>query len=334
MTRGSPAAAARKSKGKSERGSGRETIDHERREAALHAIARTQQGMITRAQLREVGVSDSLVRYRAHVRRFTRLHQGVYSLHPPPYTREQRWLAAVLACGPDAVLSDLTAATLWGVTEVTPREIHVTCGRRRIRPGLVVHKREVDPVDRKIRNGIPCTCMARVLIDVAAQLDEDGLEQLLVAAESMSLLNRKRLDELLEAHAGRPGTARLSRVAALAPILTRSELERIMVSILRQWKLPSPIGNHPIAVEGEVITVDFCWPEFGLVIETDGRRYHDGWEAAETDRSRDQLLAIAGWQVIRFTHSQLKSQRKRSGRRLKQVIDARREALQPTLPVI
>jgi very-short-patch-repair endonuclease len=54
-------------------------------------------------------------------------------------------------------------------------------------------------------------------------------------------------------------------------------------------------------VEGEEMEVDFVWRKHRVVVEVDGFRTHGTRQAFQRDRRRDQLLTLAGWEVIRFT---------------------------------
>jgi very-short-patch-repair endonuclease len=51
--------------------------------------------------------------------------------------------------------------------------------------------------------------------------------------------------------------------------------------------------------------VDFHWPELGLVVETDGLRYHRTPTQQARDRRRDQAHTAAGLTPLRFTHHQV-----------------------------
>lgn len=51
--------------------------------------------------------------------------------------------------------------------------------------------------------------------------------------------------------------------------------------------------------------VDFFWPEHGIVVETDGLRYHRTPAQQARDRMRDQAHVVAGLKVLRFTHEQV-----------------------------
>lgn len=82
---------------------------------------------------------------------------------------------------------------------------------------------------------------------------------------------------------------------------TRSELERRFLLLCRQHRLPPPEVNVRIAG----LLVDFAWRDHGLVVETDGYRFHRGHVAFEDDRSRDLRLRQAGFDVIRLSYRQV-----------------------------
>jgi very-short-patch-repair endonuclease len=84
-------------------------------------------------------------------------------------------------------------------------------------------------------------------------------------------------------------------------VLTDSELERRFLPIARRAGLPSP--RTRAWVNGH--RVDFHWPELGLVVETDGLRYHRTATQQARDRRRDQEHVAAGAVVLRFTHAQV-----------------------------
>src|ERR1700712_1223549 len=77
------------------------------------AIAGRQHGLVTRAQLRKAGLSDTGVARELQRGRVHRIYRGVYAVGHTGLSREGRWMAAVLACGGDAVLSHRSAAELW-----------------------------------------------------------------------------------------------------------------------------------------------------------------------------------------------------------------------------
>ena len=159
-----------------------------------------QHGLVTTAQLAELGLSRPAIHKRVAKGRLFRVHRGVFSLTPPPLTKHQVWLAAVLAHGPHALLSDISSAELCGYADTSSLIAHVAVpeGSVRHREGVSVHRRSVDPRDVRMRDGILCTSADRTLIDLAPHRTEAELETLLVAAESLRLLKRNRLAELIE----------------------------------------------------------------------------------------------------------------------------------------
>ncbi len=285
---------------------------------AIEAVAGRQQHLLTSAQLCACGLSPRGVRDRVAAGRLHRIHPGVHCIHPPPFRREQRLLAAVLACGPGTSLSDLSAAFHLGIADVAPTPVHVcnAGGTGRTLRRLVVHRRAVASRDLLIVRGIPCTSAARIALDCAATLKADDLEALLLAADARRILNRRRLGELLQERRGQPGTAVLRRLITDDPVETRSLNERRMLMICRRFGVSEPLVNHRIDVGERHFYADFCWPHLRLVVEVDSWRWHGGRRAGESDADRDQLLSLAGWRVVRFTRDQVVAKAERTGRRL------------------
>ncbi|MFN8111822.1 MAG: type IV toxin-antitoxin system AbiEi family antitoxin domain-containing protein [Solirubrobacterales bacterium] len=273
-------------------------------ERRIATVAKQQLGLIRNDQLAAIGLSGAAVRKRSNAGRLYRVHHGVYSLAPPPLTRHQIWLAAVLACGPEALLSREPSAILQGFLQSGTLLPHVTVpdGAGRSREGITVHRSLVDTRDRRRVQGIPCTSADRVLVDLAPACDSIELETLLVAAESLGLVKRGRLGELVAEREGRPGMRRLADLLALEPGIARSWPEVHFLPVCFLAGVPHPLQNHPIPVAGEPrpLVVDFAWPEIGLVVELDSQRFHGDWASAMRDRERDQLLALAGWDCHRF----------------------------------
>jgi predicted transcriptional regulator of viral defense system len=82
-------------------------------DVAVAALATRQHGVVARRQLRELGLSDAAIANRLAAGRLHRVHHGVYALGHTVLAARGRWMAAVLAAGPHAVLSHASAAALW-----------------------------------------------------------------------------------------------------------------------------------------------------------------------------------------------------------------------------
>jgi very-short-patch-repair endonuclease len=264
-------------------------------------LAARQHGVVSRAQLLAAGLSSDAIVRRTAAGRLHRVHAGVYAVGHRLLMPHARYLAAVLACGDHAVLSHRSAATLWGLQPAGSGQIDVTIppGGSRKRRGLAIHvTRALDDVDVTDLEGIPCTSLARTLVDLAAVVNLRSLHRALEQALILRIFDHAPLEAALACANGRRGTGTLRRLLAeLAdePPLVRSELERRFLEVVRLARLPPPIVNGFVAG----YQVDFHWPAAHLVVETDGRAFHDHALAFERDRQRDLDLALAGWHVVR-----------------------------------
>lgn len=287
-------------------------------ELTIERIAGKQKHLIRLDQLLDAGVSPRSVSNWVARRRIFRIHRGVFATHSPPYDRRQRWLAAVFACGARAALSDLCAAHHLGLVDNSPfqPEVSVPGAGGREKDGITVHRRSIDPRDLSVRRGIPCTSPARTIIDCAGVLGADGTEDLIMAADSLRILSRRRLEELAHARRGTPGIGHVLALITDDPAEARTVNERRLRSICREFRVPLPLVNHPIRVGDRQFYADFCWPEQHLIVEADSWRWHGGRRASENDADRGQLLAVAGWNVVRFTRDQIKHERTQTGQRL------------------
>lgn len=156
--------------------------------------------------------------------------------------------------------------------------------------------------------GIPCTSLARTLLDLADVVSQRELERACDQAEVLQLFDLHALEDVLERARGRRGVRALRAALtgqATATTLTRSELEEGLLELCRAARLPAPQLNAWIALDGGGLEADFLWREQRLIVETDGRQVHTTSQAFERDRRRDQRLVLAGWRVVRFTWRQV-----------------------------
>jgi very-short-patch-repair endonuclease len=261
--------------------------------------------VVSAAQLHELGLTRDAIRRRREAGRLHPLHAGVYAVGHSAVGGHGRWLAAVLACGPDAVLSHRSAAELWGLLLVTGRTADVTVPRgRRASAAINLHwPRQLEHADRVVRDGIPVTAVARTLLDLAAMLSPRQLEGAFDEADRLGLIDRARLGALC-GRRGQRGVREFRRLAARllpATVQTRSALEYRFLTLCRDRGLPEPEANARVAG----LEVDVLWRSRRLVVELDGHAYHRGHAAFERDRLRDATLQAAGHRVIRVTHRRL-----------------------------
>src|ERR1700704_3598796 len=81
----------------------------------LARLADRQHGVVSRSQLMALGFTERAVHTRVDRGGLQPLYRGVYAAGHRVLTVHGRWLAAVLACGPDAVLRHPSAAPRWGL---------------------------------------------------------------------------------------------------------------------------------------------------------------------------------------------------------------------------
>jgi very-short-patch-repair endonuclease len=230
----------------------------------------------------------------------------VYAVGHARLTVRGRWMAAVLACGDDALLSHRSAAALWGMAQAHARQIDVTSvGRSRAGPrGITLHRsRSVHDDDRTVSEGIRVTSIARTLLDLAEVVSPRKLERAIEEGERLRLLDLRALTRLCARSRGRHGVAPLRALLEKLepPPETRSELERLFIQLCRDSGLPRPAVNVSLAG----YEVDAHWPGSRLVVELDGYAFHRTRAAFERDRARDARLQLAGYQVLRVTSRRL-----------------------------
>jgi very-short-patch-repair endonuclease len=266
-------------------------------DAGVAAVAGRQDGAISLAQLREAGLGKDALARRLGDGRLRRLHRGVYLLGPVagPWVAEH---AALLACGERAVLSNESAAAVWGVrTRPATVDVTIVAGHRRTQPGIRVHHAPVDRDDVAMRCGLRITTPERTLLDLAGRLPRHDLERAANEAQVQRLTTPFELHSYLARSSSNRGATALSRAINHAPMLARSELEHRMLALIRRLGLPEPQTNTRLLGH----EVDFVWRTRRLVLETDGYASHSTRRQFEADRRRDAHLLAHGYRVLRFT---------------------------------
>jgi very-short-patch-repair endonuclease len=215
-------------------------------------------------------------------------------------------MAALLACGPVAVLSHRSAAALWGVIPFRPGPIDISLPVHlpRRRPGIRIHRRaNVVAEHRGCRDRIPVTDIACTLVDLSACVHRRTLEAAVNEADKLDLIDPETLRDKLASFGPQPGVRALRELLDRRTFkLTDSELERRFLRIAGRARLSVP--ETGAWVNG--YKVDFYWPDLGLVVETDGLRYHRTPAQQARDRMRDQAHLAAGLTPLRFTQAQVR----------------------------
>jgi very-short-patch-repair endonuclease len=267
-------------------------------DAQVAWIAARQHGVVSTAQLAAAGVDRWGVHRRVAAGWLHRWHRGVFAVGHTGLTRQGRWMAAVLAGGDGAVLSHRSAGALWGLCRDAPRSEITVPGRKR----KTAHAGRIRPGETMTVDGIPVTKVARTLLDLAEVLSHDQLVQAIDNATNARLLHPSLMSSMMEGATGRRGLKPLRQALLVTrpqDVLTRSELERRALRLIRQARLRQPEVN--VRLHGR--ERDLLWRDARLVVELDGGEYH----VRERDTRRDTELLARGYATIRFTWRQVVS---------------------------
>lgn len=297
-------------------------VRHAGREGRLAALATKQHGVVSYEQLLDLGFSVPWIERRLEEGRLSAVHRNVFAVGHMRVPRRGYWWAAVLAYGPDAVLSHHSAAVLWELRRRRRGPIHVTaaCGRQGIRrrEGIWIHRCKLRSEEATVHEGIPVTTVARTLFDFAEVVPYEELKKAAEAADRRNLLRLRELEAICERGRGRRALRPVRRllVELGAPAEGRSPLEIRFAEFLREYSIPAPVQN--VLVLGH--EVDALWPAAKLVVELDSWEHHGDRAAFERDRARDPKLLLAGYRTIRITHRRLDDEPQRVAEELRALL--------------
>jgi hypothetical protein len=274
-------------------------------------LAETQHGVVSYAQLLDLGLSADAIAERARAGWLHRIHKGVYAVGRRELTLRGRWMAAILAVGSTALLSHRHGGMLRDLCSPGSGPIHVTVpggGGRLHRRGITVHRSTtLSPRPPEVIDSIPVTAVGRTLIDIAAMSPRRVVERAFDEAERQRLLDLAELQSELAANGHRRGTGTVRAILAehlVGSTLTRNELEEAFLACCARAGVPMPEEvNADIVLPdgGPPVQGDFTWWTRRLVIETDGFASHATRRGMTRDRQKARRLRRAGWQVESFT---------------------------------
>lgn len=253
--------------------------------------------MVARFQLVADGMSAEEIDWRIGTGRLHRVHAGVYAVGHRLLSRQGWLMAAVLASGPEAVLSHHSAAMLWGLRGYSERRAEVTLSHKSTSSKRIRRHHSLLPSDeRTVEEGIPVTSVPRTIFDLSATEPVDVVKNLLRESEFRHLSDRLSLWDLIERYPGKRGVRKVR--TALEQLKEEpagrkcSPLEERFAPFLQHHRLPLPRFNHRITGTNQIV-------------ELDGWDGHSTRTAFRDDRARDRALQAAGYSVTRITWNQL-----------------------------
>lgn len=263
--------------------------------AEISRLAVRQHGYVTRAQLLALGLREGAIRNRTRTGELIAVHAGVYAVGHLDRTPVALAHAAVLACGPEAVLSHDSAAALWGLRR-WPRQPEVSAQETRRRPGIDSHRSTtLARQDVTVNYGIRVTTVIRTIIDIEPRLTDRQLTRAIQDTRHGHHLQPSKLDELLRR------CPRARKLIDPTQNPTRSPLEDDFQAFAKRHGLPTPLIN--VKVNGK--EVDALFPDERVIVELDSLQFHNDPISFRNDRRRDRDSAANGFLTVRLIKEDL-----------------------------
>jgi very-short-patch-repair endonuclease len=274
-------------------------------------LAERQHGVVSRGQLRALGLTDTAIAHALALGRLHPIFHGAFALGHARVGYRGRMMAAMLSCGPGTVISHCSAASLLGLWDSTLDWVDVIAPVQSGRKINGIRRSFVRPPLKEetlVRDELLCTNPSRTLVDLAGKVGHASLRRTVERAAHRGVLDPPAIDVILS-RGRRRGSRRLREILldwrqTYARFL-RSDLEAKLLPLIVARDLPLPLTNHKLYIQGRAMEVDVYWPKQRLVVEADGRAYHGHELAFDRDRDRDRDLTLAGYRVIRVTWRQL-----------------------------
>jgi very-short-patch-repair endonuclease len=264
-------------------------------------LARSQAGVISLDQLRASGLTDGETRGLRTRGDLVRLLPGVYAARPVRDSFERRVWAAALWSG--GVVSHRSAARLWDLPVKHSATIDITVTRElhRSAPSVRLHRRSVEPPASNL-DGLRVATRQVTVVDLLRSDPFRSARDLFDRAIQQGWVDLDFLERAVHDGRGLAGNAQLRRLVSLAEPGAHAESERLLHRLLRRSGISGWKPQHPIRLSDGWAEADVAFPEYRLVIEIDGKRYHDERSGRfESDRERGNDLQLLGWRVLRIT---------------------------------
>lgn len=304
-------------------------------------LASRSSGVVTRTELLAHGLSSSTIAARAQQGFLMVVWPGLYEV--PELTDQNTPLFRAVKSAPGSAIADLSAGRIWQAplpAADVDEPIHIAAlreGPRTEMPGVVIHRTR-RPFIEDIRfpiPGLPTLSPARTVLDLAgnSQIGDQRLAHVVESQLTARVLDRSEIMNLLDRPSlrGVTGATRLRSIVEsllddepVADSMLERRFERLLVDdgiagFQRQVRPPWYDGRRGV--------VDFAHPTVKLIVEVDGRRWHATSQAMTEDRRRDRVAATHGWQVLRFTWSDVVDTPTRTAHQVSKIVDARRRVV-------
>jgi len=278
-------------------------------------VAERQYGHVTRQQLLNLSVPSATIAYWVGNSRLIKIHTGVYAVGHAQGGPLAAAMAAVLACGPDAVLSHDSAAGLWGI-RMWPSMPEITAPHCRRRPGIRTHRTEtLTRKDIRRHRNVRVTSPSRTILDIQGRLTDKQLTRAINELRFQTHLKATELNRLLKA------SPRAARLIDPTQNPTRSGKEDDFVTFCRQHGLPIPRTNVMLFGHER----DAVFDAEKVIVEIDTWDTHKSHESFQSDRKRDAVAAEHGYLTVRLISDLLAADPQSEAQSLHKTLARRRD---------
>ncbi len=272
-------------------------------DSALSRVALNQLGLITRAGALELGMSKDSLRRRVEAGLLKRVHPGVYRIAASESTFEQQCLAACLAAN-HSILGDRSAAVVHGLPlNQPPRpELIIPHGSVFRSPDVVVRQTRYLPSSRPWFS-TRITTVSSTLVALAGQVSPETLGRCV----DHCLINRLTTVEHIRRELAGSGQQRFRGRDTLEAeldkrtdgrMLFRSRVEQNVGRWIERAKLPQPISNFIVRINGRTYELDFAWPRFRVALEVSPFFTHGSARTQQRDVEKRRALASIDWRFV------------------------------------
>ena len=292
---------------------------------SLAALAARQDGVITRAQALDCGMTERVLRYRARAAGpWQALLPGVYLTHTGQPADEEREIAALLYGGPRSVLTGAAALRRHDLSVGGPGagghvarppgavDVLVPLQLRRAGAGFArLHRTARLPAGFCVERAARFAFVPRAVADAVRPMT-DLADVRAVVAEAVQR-RRCSILHLAEELAAGPvnGSALLRQALAEVADGVRSVAEADLRDLIRWARLPTPLYNPRLLVGEEFLAMPDCWwPESGVAGEADSRAWHFSPREWEQTMARHARMSAHGIIVLHFPPQRIRSQRR------------------------
>lgn len=306
----------------------------------LAALAGRQHGVIARRQVLECGMTARMLRYRTRpAGPWQALLPGIYLTHTGQPADEQREIAALLYAGPLGVLTGAAALRRHGLSAGRPGTGGVVGGAAGIVDVLVplttqradvgfarVHRTARLPEGFCVAGEARFAFVPRAVAD-AVRLMTDLNDVRTVVAEAVQR-RRCSIEQLARELAAGPswGSGLFRRALAEVAEGIRSAVEGDLRDLIRWARLPTPLYNPRLLVDGEFLAMPDCWwPESGVAGEADSRAWHFSPRDWEKTLARHARMSSHGIIVLHITTYRIRSKRREVADEIRQALAAGRK---------